>query len=110
MELVYVDDSPCSFSPLSCWGAWPVDLSKMERSFYHFPIKKLLLLTMTDYEVLPSENVSWRLSFFDRNWGALLLLTIEVHILDIHLYSIKWNHPLIRRISVKKVAFYVSNA
>ena len=42
--------------------------------------KKLLLLTMTGYEVIPSENVSWRLGvfFFDQNLGALLLLTIEV--------------------------------
>ena len=79
------------------WDAWPVDSSKIERSLYHFPLL-LLLLTMTEFEVLPS-NVLWCLSFFEQNWGALLLLTIEVDnslvpmdIRDIHLYKIKRNH------------------
>ena len=35
---------------------------------------------------------------------------VPMHVCDIHLYNIKWYHPLLRRDSVKKVAFYVSNA
>ena len=115
-----VDDSPCSF-PQSlkfiALGWLACIFEKNSKKFLSFSEKKLLLLTMPDYEVLPSENISWHLSFFDQNWGALLLLKIEVdnslvpvHIRDIHLYNSKRNHPLIRRTLVKTVAFYVSNA